>query len=180
MTILQKFIEIRAFIDSIEATKEKLLSLGSSLQGEYAFHDHIYRPNNHEEKLDLNHEFIRIRVYEKTNWNQKAVELVHKIKSIKGMSGTAKVKEEFDFFEEAEAFLGEGYTRILTFKRDGTEYKLNNLRLFVENIEGLPPSIEVIAPSQPELDALLEHISPTKIISDSVPKLIESCCKRVL
>lgn len=166
-------IEVRAYISDFELTNKKLIQAGSVIQGDYEFRDYIYQPTNVATRYDLNKEFVRIRVYHKTNWIQKSVELVHKIKSTQSMVGLTKIKKEFDKVEEAIAFLGSQYIEIFSFERKGVEHKLNNSRLFVEDIEGLPKSIEVIAYSQEDLKWIFQQVDPITILFDSIPKLIE-------
>ena len=166
-------IEVRAFIQSIEFVNKNLLEIGASLQGEYSFRDYIYQPRLPVSKYDLNKEFIRIRAYHKTNWNQKSIEFVHKIRSVQGLMGSTKIKKEFGNLEEAKLYLGNQFEEAFSFGRKGYEYKLNDLNLFVEDIEGLPASIEVIAPSEPHLNWLLDQIKPVEVVYDSVPRLID-------
>lgn len=103
-------------------------------------------------------------MYSKTSWKQKPVEVCSKIN---------KWKKEFDKVCEAEAFLS-AYTYAFVFSRTGFEYQLDDLRIFIEEIEGLPPSIEVLAPSKEKLNHFFTHVIPAKILSDSVPKLVEN------
>jgi hypothetical protein len=166
-------IEIRAYITSTDVVNKKLLELGCAIQGEYAFQDYIFQPKLIKNKFDLNKEFIRIRAYQKTNWVQKSIELVHKVKSTQGGVGVTKLKQEFDEIEEARIFLGSDYIQAFSFGRQGIEYKLETLRMFVENIESLPASIEIIAHSKEKINWLFDQIAPVKIVFDSVPKLIE-------
>jgi adenylate cyclase class IV len=165
-------IEVRAFLNSFEATKKKLLDLGSIPKGDYAFCDYIYQPKG-EGKFDLNKEFLRIRTYEKNNWDQKKVQLVHKGKPALGVIGIIKTREEFDTLKQGEDFLGPDYIQELSFKRTGNEFHLKNLKIYIENIEGLSPCIEVLAPTKEELRWLFDQVEPKEIVLDSVPKLIQ-------
>src|SRR5579863_10082860 len=76
--------EVRAFIIDIEQARLQLSFLNAKFKGEYEFSDYIYYPQDRD--FDLNKEFIRLRVYQKTQWNQKAVELSHKVKNDSGVS----------------------------------------------------------------------------------------------
>lgn len=165
-------IEVRAYVMEAEFAARTLLQMGAVIQGDYAFRDHIYQPKM-KEKFDLNKEFVRIRVYQKTNWTQKSVALIHKVKSPEKAVGSTKMKEEFDAFEEAVNFLGHSYIEIFNFQRQGIEYKLDDSRIFLEDIDDLPRSIEVIAPSEDESGRILRQINAAEILLDSVPKLIE-------
>jgi L-lactate utilization protein LutC len=92
-------LEIRAYVTSLEQAQDYLAKIGSSQLSEYAFQDYTYHPK--EQAYDLNLEFVRLRVYRKTNWDQKMVELVHKIKTKQGVTGEARIKKQFDKPAEA-------------------------------------------------------------------------------
>lgn len=166
----KNILEIRAYVPDFEKAKEILMSLKAVPKGDYSFQDYIYQPK--EGKYDLNQEFVRLRVYQKTNWGQKRVELTHKIKNQQGYTGENKLKKQFDSMSQAEDFLI-NYEIAFSYNRRGIEYNLGNSRIFLEEIEGLPPSIEVLSPSRESIDQLFDSLHPTKILSDSVPKLIE-------
>ena len=166
-------IELRAYVSNLDAVRNTLLELGSVAKGEYVFQDYIYTSLQHEGDYNLNKEFIRIRVYSETQWNQKNVELMHKIKSFQGLSGMAKIKEEFDKFEEAAKTLDGCAKLLFSYKRTGCEYALEGARIFVENVDYLPPSVEIVASSQKEVDTIFEQVRIEKIVYDSVPKLVE-------
>lgn len=163
--------EVRAFIGDIEQVKKKLSNLQALFKGEYAFQDYIYHQK--DRTCDLNKELVRLRFYKKTNWNQKPVELAYKLKTVPGRSGSTKFKKQFDSIKEAEAFLGD-YKLAFSFHRKGFEYILGGVRIFVEDVEGLPPSVELLSPSKEKIDQLFEDLLPIQILSDSVPKLVES------
>ena len=97
--------EVRAFIIDIERAQLQCSLLGAKFKGEYEFNDYIYHPQDRD--FDLNKEFVRLRVYQKTQWDQKAVELTHKVKSCPGVSGSVKLKKQFNAIKEANAFLSD-------------------------------------------------------------------------
>jgi hypothetical protein len=142
------------------------LSYQKALLSEYAFQDYIYHPK--EQAYDLNLEFIRLRVYQKTNWDQKMVELVHKVKTKQGVTGETRIKKQFDKPAEASDFLN-SYVLAFSYERTGKEYRLENLRIFLEDIEGLPPSIEVLAPSKGEIEKFFHNLPSAGVVSDSIP-----------
>lgn len=164
-------IEVRAYTSNVETSKV-LEEIGCIVVGDYAFRDYIYQPKS-AERYDLNKEFVRIRFYHKTNWNQKSVELSHKVKSPQNSVGVTKMKHEFDSLDEALTFLNGNFIETFSFQRSGIEYKYNRTRLFLEDIEGLPQSIEIIAPSVEDVNWIFGYIHPSDILSDSVPMLIE-------
>lgn len=162
--------EVRAFVSDIEKVKEKLSSLHAILKGDYLFKDYIYYPK--DRVVDLNKEFVRLRAYQKTNWNQKPIELAYKVKTLPDRSGSTKFKKQFDAFEETEGSLS-NYKLAFSYSRRGFEYSLNGIRIFLEDIDGLPPSLELLSPSKEEINKLFGLLQPLQILSDSVPKLIE-------
>ncbi len=157
--------EARAFVSSIEQVKSKLSLLNAEFMGEYAFQDFLYQPKDKE--YDWNREFVRLRVYEKTNWKQKPVVLIYKYMRV------AKFKKEYDRMEEANSDLS-GYNLSFSFSRKGFEYLLGDVRVFVEEIQGLSPSVELVSPSREKIETLFQNLEVTQIITDSVPKLV-SC-----
>lgn len=163
--------EVRAFISDIAQARKKLALLNALFKGEYEFKDYIYHPQDRE--FDLNKEFVRLRVYQKTQWDQKAVELSHKIKSDPGVSGSLKLKKQFDSMEEAGAFLSD-YRFAFSYHRKGFEYQLDDVRIFLEEIQGVPPSIELVSSSKKKMDELFDQLAPVQILSDSVPKLLQN------
>lgn len=163
------FFEVRAFISDIEHAKKTLSFLNATFKGEYAFMDYIYHSKDRD--YDLNKEFVRLRIYQKTHWDQKMVEFSHKLKNNQG-SGL-KFKMQFDSLEEAEAVLSD-YKFAFSFKRRGFEYELGYMRIFIEEIQGLPPSVEIVSSKKDDLDQLFENLAPVQILSDSVPRLIEN------
>lgn len=163
--------EVRAFIIDIEQARLQLSLLSAEFKSEYEFRDYIYYPQ--DRGFDLNKEFVRLRVYQKTQLDQKAVELSHKVKSGPGVSGSLKLKKQFNTMEEADTFLSD-YRFAFSYQRKGFEYQLDNVKIFLEDIQGLPPSVELVSPSKKNIDQLFDKLAPTQILSDSVPKLIQN------
>ena len=63
------------------------------------------------------------------------VELVHKVKTKQGLTGEAKLKKQFDNSVEAGDFLN-AYLLAFSYGRTGKEYRLESVRIFLEDIEG--------------------------------------------
>lgn len=163
--------ELRAFFANFQQVKAAVCNLGSKNKGDYAFDDYIYHPLNRT--FNFNQEFMRLRVYHLTQWQQKKVELVHKVKNTPGCSGCTVIKEQFDQKNEANPFLL-AYQLAFSYGRCGTEFQLERCRIFVEDIDGLPPSVEILAPSQKEIDELFKQLKPTHIVMDSIPQLVQN------
>lgn len=168
-------VEIRAWIKNIEVTLKKLEELECTLKGTYSFRDYIY--DLKDKSYNFNKEFIRVRSYEKTNWNQKSVQLVHKLKSKPNFSADIIFSQGFDNLAEAESFLKSSHTLAFSAFRKGTEFSLNKLRIFVEDIEFLNPSIEVLGSTKEEVSDFFHKIEHIGFIKDSVAQLIYSKSK---
>ncbi len=166
---LQPTAEIRAYIKDIQTTQTELTKLGAVFKSEYAFTDYIYQRKS--TNLDLDKHYTRLRVYEKTNWNQKKYLLVHKIIS-QGLTGTLPVKKYFDSREQAEQELQNEYVCAFSFYRTGWEYSLDDNHIFVENIQYLTPTIEIVAPHKESIDNLFSKLSIDQAIEHSVPYLV--------
>ncbi len=160
-------IEIRAIFDDTENIRLALLQRKAVYKGDYAFTDHIYSDSDCG---NLNDGFLRIREYQRTNWQQKSVVIIHKIRDIQEGNHQTLFKEECDTLEEANWFIPMSFSKKFSFFRYGSEYYLDNMRVYVEKIDGLAPSIEVIAPSRQEILSLFESLNVTKILIDSVPE----------
>ena len=169
--------EVRAIVNDIEQVKEKLSSLSAVFKSDYSFKDYIYYPK--DRTIDLNKEIVRLRVYQKTNWIQQPVELAYKLKIFYGHSGSTKFKKQFNLMKETDGFL-KNYTLAFTYSRTGFEYSMGNIKVFLEEIEGLAPSLELLSFSKDEISELLEELKPLQILSDSVPKLIENKQKQAV
>lgn len=169
--IIQSTTEIRAYIKNIHRVQGELISLSAIFKSEYAFTDYIYQQK--KAKLDLDKEYIRLRVYEKTNWNQKKCILVHKIKTAQGITGTLIVNKGFDSIYQAEQELKHDYILLFFFYRNGWQYSLNDNQIFVENIQYLNPTIEIVGPDKNHIDYLFSKISLDKVIEHSTPYLIQ-------
>ncbi|GMU18893.1 MAG: hypothetical protein AMXMBFR12_00850 [Candidatus Babeliales bacterium] len=163
--------EIRAYISDVNTTRNALEGLGATLKSDYAFTDYIYQPNDRH--VDLSKEFIRLRVYEKTAWKQKNYVLVHKLKGPAGMTGQTPIHKEFDTLAEAQHALKDNYHLDFQFYRKGWEYQFSAMKIFVEDVQNIRPTIEVVTPNKKDIDSLFEKLGLTEIITDSVPRLIE-------
>lgn len=165
--------ECRALVNNIASVDLKLKEYEALFKGEYAFRDFIYHPKN--KTFDLNQEFLRLRVYSLTQWKQKPVELVHKIKNKKpGCTGKTKLKIQFNSIDEAEASsILKDYELAFSFYRKGKEYYFKGLKIYVEEVEGMLPSIEVLSDSKQDIIKFLESLNPIQILEDSIPRAIE-------
>lgn len=161
-------IELRAIIEVPESACEGIMRQHAVYRGDYAFTDYIYI--NKQTNTLLNDEYLRIREYQLTRWQQKAVVVVYKIRNPHKDNHQILFQYEFDTLEEAKQIVPSCMGMQCSFFRHGWEYLLENMRIFVEEIENLPPSIEVIAPSQEEILSLFDTLGVIEILHDSVPE----------
>lgn len=144
--------------------------MGALCLGEYAFTDTIY---GHVTHSNLNEEFVRIREYQKTNWNQKAVVVAHKVRDLKEGNHITLLNEERDTFDEVQRLVPEGFHAEVSFSRRGWEYTLESMHIYVEEIEGLFPSIEVIADSKDVILDLFSRLEVNDLMQDSVATCVQ-------
>lgn len=169
-------IEARATISSIEQTRQKLEDLGAGFAGNYAFKDIIF--TNNDGKSDLKRDFLRLRVITTNNRPTKSVILVRKKTQFNQNSKSSKVvlKKEFDLESEGLDFITKefhsDFDKDFEYDRDGSEYDLANARIFVEDIAGFCPSIEIEAEAEGQIYDLFDRIGIEQIIHESVPELM--------
>lgn len=169
--------EARGPISEIKLIKNYLEKLDAEFKGDYEFTDHIYK-SKHSDKIDLDQQFVRIREYDKSQWKHKKFVLVHKLTSWKKgeKKSKKKLKEEFDTLNDAEKKLKD-YELYFRFHRTGSQYEFKDSKIFVENLEYLGPSIEIISNDKKTLDNLFNKLQITERFSHCVPKLIENKLK---
>ncbi len=163
-------IEIRVWVQSCEKIREQLNLLAATPKGDYAFTDYLYQSVG--VPYNFNTEFVRIRVYHKTQWNQKMVVLCHKQKSPTDKRPVTIQQQEFDVLADAQRIISNTHRYLLRASRVGYEYSIGDVRVFVEDIERLSPSVEVLADSWADLNILLAALDHGDIIHDTVPHLL--------
>ncbi len=169
--------EARAKIKSIEKARSALEKLGAKFKSTYAFTDNIYFKK--DGKKDLREEFMRARSYKENNWDTKDVVFVHKKIEWSGSTKTSNVllKEEFDTLDEAENRI-QDVEKSFSYARKGWEYTLGDAHIFVEDIEGLGPSVEIEADDEKTIDDLFNKLDATERITGSMPEIMERICKK--
>lgn len=174
-------IEGRALIADIEQTREKLAELGAVFNSNYAFKDIIFVPKR--KSYNLSDDFLRVRVYIKNNWPTKKVVLVRKQSKFRevGKTDTITLKNEFDTEREAFDFvsakLGGEFERGFEYEREGWQYDLGKHRVFVEDIKGFKPSMEIEADSGGEIESLFTKIGIVEKIHASIPEVMRKILK---
>lgn len=56
--------------------------------------------------------------------------------------------------------------------REGWQYNLGDSRIFIEDIDGFKPSIEIVSETEQEIQDLLNKIGIMEIIKESVPEVM--------
>lgn len=168
-------IESRAIISNIKETKEKIEKLGGVFKNDYAFKDIIFIPKDNG--IDLSGNFLRLRILSKNNWPTKNAILIKKRTEFKKIGKTDDVafRKEFDTEKESLDFIKNEVPEFkfgFDYSREGWEYELEGHRVFIEDIKGFKPSIEIEADSEVELKELLNKIGFIKLLKESVPKTI--------
>ena len=173
--------EGRAIIKNIKETKKRVENLGGVLKGIYSFKDIIFIPIS--KKINLNEEFIRLRVYKINNWPTKNIILNYKKTFWKNGTKRSKIilKKEFDKKEQAIKFINRYFNkqlrRYFEYSRKGWEYFIGKKRIFVEDIKGFKPSVEIETKDKNELNKIFKQLKIIKKISDTVPKAMEKIKK---
>ena len=165
-------IEGRAVVEGIGRARRAVEALGGKFGGDYAFRDIIFTLNG---EFDLNREFLRVRVYSKNNWPTKDVVLIKKKMEFKevGKKDTPVLRKEFDKYEEAFSFIEKNlpeYGKGFEYEREGWEYELQGRRVFVEDIRGFRPTVEVEADNADELREIFGKLGIVEEVADSVPE----------
>ena len=177
-------ITARGVIKDIEETRKKVEQLGAEFKNYYCYTDIVFVPKSG--KIDLSREFIRLRVYTVNNWPTKNIVLIHKVTEWlpHGKVDDIILRKEFDNAEEAFDFIrkrfGDFLIKGFEYFREGWEYHLNGMRIFIEDIKGFKPTIEVEAISEEALDEMLEKLGIIERLSDSVPEIMRKVlCARM-
>lgn len=167
--LIGKSYEVRAYIKDIQESKKILGSLGAEYKGDYLCTEYVYAVN--AQNVDLDNEFIRLRDYARTNWNQKRFCFVHKKMELPDLTRRVVYSHECDTLAEAQEVVKE-YALLCSYSRQGWEYHVNGMKIYIEDIQGINPSIEIIGQDRAIIDALLKQLSVEEVVSHSLPYLV--------
>lgn len=173
-------IEGRAIIKSIKKAKASVESLGGQLKSNYVLKDIIFVSK--KEVYNLSKDFVRVRINIKSDWPTKKVILVRKQTKFKETGKVSKInlKEEFDTEQKAFDFIKKNLPEFregFEYSREGWQYQLSNHKIFIEDIEGWKPSVEIEAKNEGDLKNLFEKIGILKLVKDSVPENMRKILK---
>jgi len=169
-------MELRVIVDDLERVKSVVESLGGKFRNYYSFKDIIFVQN--KRNYNLNEDFLRVRVIYKGSWPSKPIVLTRKKTSWKdvGKVSNKVIDKQFDSEKEAFDFIknhfGSNFVRGFDYSRKGWRYIFGKSEIFIEDIEGQDPTVEVESKNKVEMDFLLDKIGVIKVIRDSVPELI--------
>jgi len=173
-------IEGRAIIKDIEKAKKSIESLGGIFKSNYILKDIIFIPKIG--KYKLNNDFIRVRINIKSDWIAKKVILIRKQNEFKNIGKIDKIlfRKEFDTEEEAFIFIQKKFPEFkkgFEYEREGWEYQLNKNRIFIEDIKGWKPSIEIETEKEEDLEDLFNKIGVLELIKESIPEIMNKLLK---
>ncbi|MBI3421022.1 MAG: hypothetical protein HY006_03080 [Candidatus Sungbacteria bacterium] len=173
-------LEARYLVPSITTVEKKvkpaLVSAGAMCRGWYGLTDIMFGP-----AADYNSEFVRLRIARKAHIPSFAVTLTHK-KTIWGLyskADTIILQKEFGDTTSADAFIETEFSNALkrsfAFCRDGIEYVLGDLRIFVEDIfvPSIRWSVEIEGPNDASIAGCAETLGLGEPICNSVPALVQ-------
>lgn len=163
--------EIRIVVTSLQDICNILLDLSASLQGNYAFIDMFYHPI--DGSYDFNTEFVRLRMYQKSQWKHKQVVIAHKRKHLSDTRAVTIAHREFDTYVDAIKELISTHRQAFQVARTGIEYAWHGARIFVEDIESMPITVEIVAPTEQLVAQIATLLGCHEVLSDNVPAFIQ-------
>ena len=113
----------------------------------------------------------------KSDWSTKKVILVRKQTKFKdtGKIDNIILRKEFELEEKSFAFIKEKLSEFkkgFEYEREGWQYQLNDNRIFIEDINGWKPSVEIEAKSEKQLKELFDKIGIVELVKSSVPEIM--------
>jgi len=174
----------RIIINDGSDIKEILNKLNLVKKTEFAFYDLIYLNKN---GASITEDTLKIRVYQKNEWNTKDVLVIRKTAPVTNGVKEDKVllKEQFDTLEEAQAFVNknllEQYEYKIKLEKTGTEYKSDNLNVWVENIKNVGISIEFGSEDSKVIEDAISLFDVKERLNISIPEYLyqKKCNKKI-
>ena len=166
----------RARITSVDEARALIERQGSALDGHYISKDIIYVPK--KVSFNLSDDFLRMRICLVKDWPTKEVILLRKQTQFEGASKVERTvfKQEFDAVDEARAYVEAHFMNEFAFgfeyQREGWSYQVDGQRVYVEAIDGLPPTIEAESDSPERLAELFIKLGALERYEASVAELI--------
>lgn len=158
-----------------EVDESILKKLGMQKNASFSFSDFIYI---NKDGSSITDDTLKIRVYEKNEWDSKAVIVIRK-KAVLEKGAKEDVfllREEFDTLEEAQAYvfshLSKEYDFAFQLQKSGVEYVHNDFHMWVEHIKDMGISIEFGSEDVRQIENALQLFPKAKRLTESVPEYL--------
>lgn len=172
--------EARGKIKDIEDARNTAEKIGGIFKGYYHNVDVIFKPK----KVDPEKGVVALRIFDINNRETESYIITHKIAEWSGKIKTDKIilKNRFDTMAEVLDFMIDHYGNDLKdhyqYSREGWEYHLEKGDIFIENIEGLGPTIEIEADNTDDLENLFKLFDVTERFSESTPEIMRKLLRK--
>ncbi len=171
-------IEKRALVKDLKETRATIEKLGVKFKSNYIFRDIIFLSR---EKGVLD-DIVRVRVYIKSNWPTKKVVLIKKKNEWANQTKRSNIflKKEFDKEKEAFDFIKERLPEFIRgpeYEREGWQYDFDDCQIFLEDIKGFKPSIEIESEDERKMDYLFKKLRIVNFLKESIPEIMYNISK---
>lgn len=166
MKYLRVLLEDNTNVDNIE-------DLGVKKASEYGFYDLVYLNRN---GASITEDTLKVRVYQKNEWDSKAVLVIQKRAIVENGTKTDKVLTREQFDTEAQAIeyvnenLSQDYEYKFKFSKTGIEYKNEKIRVWVEDVENIGITLELEAQDSDILNEFLSNFNIAERLDISLPE----------
>jgi hypothetical protein len=146
---------------------------GVKKASEYGFYDLVYLNKN---GASITEDTLKVRVYQKNEWDSKAVLVIQKRATIENGAKIDKVltREQFDTESEALEFVKDNflssYDFSFKFSKTGIEYKNETIRVWVEDVENIGITLELEAEDINILNDFISHFNVKEKLDISLPE----------
>lgn len=168
-----KIFEVRCRIKHIDDARNVVEKIDGIYQGHYHNTDIIFKSKN----SDIEGTIV-LRLFQINNRRTKNVILTHKIAEWTDDIKTDKIilKQSFDTIKDALSFMIDHYEDSLKddyqYSREGWEYHIDNIKIYIENIEKLGPTIEIEAENKDDIKNLLKHFNVTECFYEPTSEIM--------
>jgi len=165
----------RIIVNNVDNLHEILDKLNLSKKSEFAFCDLVYLNKN---GASITEDTLKIRVYQKTEWDNKNVLVIRKTAPVIDRVKEDKVllREEFDLVEDAIKYVDSNLSDIYEYRfkleKSGVEYSNNNLRVWVEDIKDIGISIEFGSEKSDIIESAILLFNVKERLNISVPEYL--------
>lgn len=166
MKYLRVLLEDNTNVDNIE-------DLGVKKASEYGFYDLVYLNRN---GASITEDTLKVRVYQKNEWDSKAVLVIQKRAVIEDGTKVDKVltREQFDTELEALKYVEDNFSSsydfAFKFSKTGIEYKNETIRVWVEDVENIGITLELEAEDADTLNSFITNFNIKEKLDISLPE----------